>query len=331
MYTEFIEFILQDTDISYKKRKSDGGAIYFHCQNPISIRNGNVDKSMSSAWYSRSGRLVVYNADTINHNSVIPIKMLVSYMGWNKEFKAILNMSVDEVETLYSKNNINRKKAEKSNIIEVAPNKQEYLICKDYIKSRGLDFNDLIVEATVLVTNNEWRRPSIAFRYPNGFNKYRVVTDNKKFRYMSKGKYKELFCASTDLNNKAIVLEGEFDALTIAEYISDYDIYALHNLKAVCESEVFSFYDEILVLLDKDKFDQVRQGVETNIKKLMKWGADLTIRPKLIIKFKGKYNNEVDFNDLHVNKMLSRETVLTGYLSYEFIKNKKGFEECEYY
>ena len=330
-YGKFIEYILQKNNIEYVKRISERGSTYFHCQNPISIRNGNMDKSKSASWYSKSGKLSVYNADTINHDSIIPIHTLVSYMGWNNEFKAITNMSVGDIKTLYSKNNIKVSKVEKSNTVEEKPTKNELSICSDYIKSRGLSFQDDLVDPTVLVTNKEWRRPAIAFRYPNGFNKYRVVTENKKFRYMSKGQYKELFCAYGNFNNKCIITEGEICALSISQYINDYDIYALHNLKAVCKSEVFGFYDEILVLLDKDKFDAVKESVYTNIKKLTKPNSLINIRPKVLVKFRGKYDNDLDFNDLHVNNMLDKETILTGYLSKKHIDGKAGFEDCEYY
>jgi len=327
-YAKFIEYILQKENIDYESRSK-----YFYIQNPISLKNGNSDNNKSAAWYKKSGNLKVFNADTINGKDFISIQELVSYMGWNLDYEKIMKLSIEELKSFYTKNNIKKKKEKPINPpIEVEISESDKKKCLKYMEDRGiLGFDDICYPtSTKIFTKNgsHFIKSGICFKYPNGFKKIRYLTNDKKYRFISfgGGGYREFYTIRKDGNKKLILVEGESCGISVAKHVK-VDVKCMMNLKNIPDTNSLEDYEEILVLIDHDKFYSVCQGLYKNLVKICNIGCNIEIRPKLMIwldaGFKAMWDYRTDFNDLHKRGFLDEETIMTGFLSEKSIEKMK--------
>ena len=113
-----------------------------------------------------------------------------------------------------------------------------------------------------------------------------------KLRYLTStesGEYEELFETQIIGSNKALIQEGEANSVSLIGCNLDYDIYAMNNLNSLPKTNQLMKYDEVIVIIDKDKYNNVKEGLFNNIKKLTKEGCKI----RVIYAFE---DEEEDFN-----------------------------------
>jgi len=325
-----IEYILHDMELGYDHKVG-----YFHCSNPISAKNGKKDRSYSAQWNNKYGGLTVWNGDTINGKTHISFNEVVSYLGYQDKYEEIMGTKHFHINSFYSENKLKRKKVvDKNPPKEVDIDPKHYKLCEEYLQSRGLEvIAGLIEPANVEFVGKfgTFHKPYIAMRYSGGFNKYRYIhSKNKKDRFISFGGngYESFFEMRRDGSDKVFLIEGESEAYSISKYVED-DILSMHNLNTV-PSNITYEYKEVVILIDSGKFNEVSWGLYKKVKPCFP-NARVSIRPKLIIWYDGKYDyegyKEYDFNDLHKEGKLTSDIVETGLLSKDDIDCWKYREE----
>ena len=184
----------------------------------------------------------------------------------------------------------NKPKSKKIPPKEVEQTKLELDKCLKYISDRKLLSSDICKPVTLLMKET-YRCPCIKFTYPNGYSKFRLLEGDLRYLTSTEnGEYEKLFEAKINSTiNKALVIEGEINSLSISQCDLGYNIYAMNNLNSLPKTEQLINYDEVIVIIDKDKFENVKDGLYTNIKKLTK--SDCVV--KVIFAFD---NIEEDFN-----------------------------------
>ena len=326
--TLLIEFILQSLELDYTNRVNSS---FIVTQNPITHHNGSTDQTHSASFNKSTGTLTCFNGDTLDGNKSVSLEKVCSYLGFQDEYKEILNKDIEDINILYRRTNTIKKVDKAKNPPkEVDLTEDELEKCNKYLSDRGVSSILGLCEPVGLEFDGKYGKFKalyIAFRYPNGFSKYRsIYNSNKKTRFLSFGGdgYKELYCVRNNGSVKAWIGEGETEMLSISQYI-DEDVYAMHNLDSIPERCDLSQYDEVTVMIDNDKYDKVAWKLYKEIVKCCHIGAKITIRPKLNIWYSGKWDyqhvdcngkkQDRDFNDLHKEGRLTKDIIETGLLS----------------
>lgn len=174
-------------------------------------------------------------------------------------------------------------------IVESDQYEQEYL--DEYLASRCLTKEQ--IEYKTIVYNGIYRKPSLCFKYPCGFEKYRIAweTDKSK-RFRASGKYESFYEVRVNNTKKCYLVEGELEGLTIAKYVDD-DILCLHSTNSLPSNfNQLKNYEIIHLKIDKDRFLE---------------NKDCFNLPKVIVDYKLEDITK-DYNDYHklgkLNKML---------------------------
>jgi hypothetical protein len=329
--TLLIEFILQQMKLSYKNNKNKP---YIGCQNPVSYVSKNEDREYSATWYKTSGNLRVFNGDTINGKNFIPFKEVCSYLGFKYEYEKIMGEEIEDINVLYRKTNTIKKVVDsKSAPKEIEIDEKNYKECSDYLKNRKIKLVEGLIEPCVLEFEGKYGKfmvNYIAFRYPNGFAKYRVISNvNKKSRFLSFGGagYRDFYKIRNNSSDSVLLIEGEIEGWTCSYYI-DSDIYGLHNLNSLPETDSLKKYKQVICSIDYDKFDKVSWGLYERLVELCDKDAEIIIRPKLLI-WKDEDFLDLDYNDLHKEGKLNKEIIETGLLSKHDIK--KDVERFDFF
>lgn len=178
-----------------------------------------------------------------------------------------------------------------SSITEVDITEDEKKEVEKYIKSRKINLKNNVYPVKLNISGI-FTKLAVCFEYENGFKKYRFLSG--KFRYMSKGSYNDLFKVKTNNNKQALFIEGEIEALSIEKYINNYDIYSIHNCRAIPDCSISKLYDKVIVLVDKDKFEENKDRILLDLKNTTKENCIIEVNYKL------EEKNE-DFNSLLIN------------------------------
>ena len=207
-------------------------------------------------------------------------------------------LSIDEVKRVDSnKFKSSNKKKKKSSIDEIEVSEEEYQKCKEYIEGRKLEIIEGKVEPVKLQFSSGYSIIGVAFRYPdNEFSKFRLLSDS--FRYCSKGRYEDFFIAKdTDDKSVAYVLEGEICSLSFAKVVNN-SVFAMHNCSSISSSGLNQLedYSKIVILVDKDNFSKVAQGLIDQVKNVYP-NKDITC----ISKFDSNLKS-LDFNSYLIEK-----------------------------
>jgi len=339
--TALIEYILCDMNLPYDKKTK-----YFHCSNPITAKTGGLDKSYSAQWDRKTGGIKIWNGDTINSKTYIPLNEIISFLEYQDIHKEITGISNFNSKVFYSENKVNKKKTiNKTPPKEVDITESLYNECINYLRGRNLEIVKNLIEPCAIEFDGKYgkfKAPYIAMRYPNGFAKYRNIrSKSKKDRFISFGAdgYKEFFTVRKNGTKKLKLIEGEFEAVCMSNYTND-DVKAMHNLNTI-PNNIKHYYEEVEVLIDHGKFYEVTEltnGKNIFYNKLQAVfpNANIIIRPKLYIWFNGSWDyngknqREYDFNDFHKHNKLTSNIVETGQLSSSDIYNKKTLNKYEF-
>ena len=333
-YSELIEHTLNKLNREYKRSDT-----YYICQslftkdnNPSAVWYTN-DGTMElfNAPYNNKYRLTlkeVMEAVGLKEDYLMWVckKHNISYIKLNKFKEMSLDFIKDDTEykklkkliyplcseefisydyIIYSKpiNKIvfEKPKAKKteSSIVETSISYEEVKQIEEYAKSRKIQFDKNIYPVKLLISGL-FCKLAICFEYTNGFKKYRMLFG--KFRYMSSGSYNDLFEVKNNNLKQAIYVEGEIEALSIKEYVDDYDIYAIHNCRSVPKTDISKRYDKIIVLVDKDKFEENKFKIFEDLVLTTKENCSIMVKYKLD-------DVEEDFNSLLIKNKLNQEVV----------------------
>ncbi len=198
-----------------------------------------------------------------------------------------------------------KKKRKQSSMVEVEQTKEEYQQCKKYIEGRGLELIDGLVEPCTLRFASGYRQPSIAIRTDYNHTKYRLV-GNDKLRYLSQGRYKKpLFVNETD-SNLCLLVEGEFEGLCVKQVNNKHSIACMHNTNTIGDLTKLEKYDTILVLIDANTYNKVKEGVRKQLEVLNR---------KVVIKPKINGELEKDYNDLLKEKKTKLKQIIEEVLN----------------
>jgi 5S rRNA maturation endonuclease (ribonuclease M5) len=204
----------------------------------------------------------------------------------------------------------------KNTSVKISPPLDSHLKqIEDYMLYRGLEESDICYPVTVHI-NGFMKKAGVCFEYPNGFRKVRYVgykkedgryyDYNKKYKFTASsefGRYEELYAIRFGDSVTAIISEGETEGHMLAKYIPKFDVYTSHNAVAMADkSNVLSKYDRVIVFLDLDRYEEIKDGVKQSILKTAV-NAKVSVLPKfnkeLQEKICKKYDIEnTDFNDL---------------------------------
>lgn len=212
--------------------------------------------------------------------------------------------NVNSVKLTTTKKMQSVKKRTKTNIeIKEIKNGEQFNLGKKYLENRGLTFSERCVILNVEI-NKAFKVVAIGFKYPNGFIKIRFIGNG--IRYMSQGSYEKLFETRVKFTNKAYVVEGEIDSLSILNY-TNCDIFSMHNKSSLPkETPQLEYYDEIEFLVDNDKFEDSKNSILNKIFQLVSKDTIIKIRPKIL------NDNKNDFNSLLQESKLTNKIVETG-------------------
>lgn len=189
-----------------------------------------------------------------------------------------------------------KRKKKKSEITEREPTETELSKIINYLNNRKLNFSLKIIEPTVVITNGKYENLAVAIRYRNGYTKYRLIDSDLRFlSNTNNGEYCEFFIPSYFNNSSiAIVIEGELNCETISQALlinkiyPKYSLYAMNNLNSLPKgSEQIRDYKDVIVIIDYDKYNNVKDGLLNNIKKYTNGNVIIT------------YTNDenIDFNE----------------------------------
>ena len=248
-----------------------------------------------------------------------------------------MNIKHFHIDTFYSSNNIDRKKVtNKEPPVEKDISKKDYDRCKKYLEERKIDIIKGLIEPTIVEFSGKYgkyKKPYIAMRYPNGFTKFRSIDKDcpKSSRFISFGAdgYKEFFNIRENGTDTLFLTEGELEGLSLINY-TDNDIKAMHNLNSIPNTVSLKKYKRIEVLIDYDKFYNVNLELYCKIKKICNSDTEITIRPKLIICFDGKFDTNLDYNEFLKQGTLNTCLVETGRLSEFDIPNKDMVDRFDF-
>ena len=318
-YSELIEIILNKFDKKYKQ--TDKG---YNCQNPFYNDINPSAIFYSDGWLLSLSCNLIDNRNRLHIKEVCLllgcIELYIEFMMYknnipsyklnayreliiqdkkHKEYgKIFYDLGISKSDILgmsYMKpinpNKFihNKPKVKKTPPKEVEQTKEEYDKCIKYMEGRKLPLLDICKPSTLLM-NETFRCPCIKFTYPNGYAKFRLLEG--KLRYLTStesGEYEELFETQIIGSNKALIQEGEANSVSLIGCNLDYDIYAMNNLNSLPKTNQLMKYDEVIVIIDKDKYDNVKEGLFNNMKKLTKEGCKI----RVIYAFE---DEEEDFN-----------------------------------
>lgn len=318
-YSELIEIILNKFDKSYKS--TDKGYV---CQNPFCDDRNPSAIFYLDGWLNSLNCNIIDNRNRLHIKEVCLllgcIDLYIEFMMYknnvpsyklnayreliiqdkkHKEYgKIFYDLGISKSDILGmsymkpinpNKFIYNKPKAKKIPPKELSCNMNELSKCLSYMKNRKIELSKICYPITLLI-NDKYKFPAIKFKYPNGYAKFRLLEG--KLRYLTStenGEYEELFESQIIGSNKAWVQEGEINSISLINCNLDYDIYAMNNLNSLPKTNQLMKYDEVIVVIDKDKYDNVKEGLFNNIKKLTKEGCKI----RVIYAFE---DEEEDFN-----------------------------------
>ena len=178
-----------------------------------------------------------------------------------------------------------------------------------YLKDRKVEQQHNCSIKSIHFKGGAYKTTAVCFEYPSGFKKLRIISDDSNIRYIAHtgdGQYSDLFEAKVSSDNSvALVLEGEIEAMTIAQY-TDKSVYAMHSTISFPTSqnvvEQLSRYDKIIVLIDTDSYDKAKDGVLDSILSLMP-------NKNVVIKKKLDTDKKIDYNDIHRKNLITKEII----------------------
>jgi hypothetical protein len=189
------------------------------------------------------------------------------------------------------------------------------LKCKKYMDSRKLEYSDSVYPIMYKSSRMPYAIPSICIEYPNGFKKLRLLEGSTRYlTHTADGKYGLLYPVRQSGSKRCVLVEGEFEAIVLAKYIED-DVFALHNTNSLPSTVQIQDYDEVVVRIDYDKFNENKRMLEQTLKKTMPL-AKVLVEPKIkLLTSEGK--KQYDYNDLHAKGVLGEfleygESILEG-------------------
>lgn len=236
-------------------------------------------------------RLLLQNIalnEYVNYKELNELKKELSFLYMTQaEILNVSNPKVYEVKKKY----VTKTNRTKSTVLEVDITKEESDKINNYLANRKIPITEVVYPTTISI-NNMFRIPAICFKYPNSFKKYRLI--DSKMRYISAGTYETLYEFRINKTKTAIITEGEIETISL-RMVVDYDLFALHNVNSVMIKNDLNCYDNIIVFLDYDKFEEVKEKVEKDIK------IHYTKNLKILPKFKSN-NKSLDFNSYLINK-----------------------------
>ena len=189
---------------------------------------------------------------------------------------------------------------------KVVESSTEYMDCTkleteavgEYLKKRGLKLSikekrDNVLFKTI-VYNDTYRKPSVCFSYEDGFFKYRLIHEtDKRYRFRSKGRYQNFFIARRNNTKKLYIVEGEIEALSILDFITD-DVFAIHNTNSLPSNlSLLEGYSEIVIKIDADRYEENKKAFS---------------KINCIVDFK-TFEEGKDYNDLLIENKLSKQII----------------------
>ena len=259
-------------------------------------------------WIMQEHNIAIYNLN--NYRSLLVKKALkenYSYKTFNKLKKMFGELYLSEADIL-GVNEVKTtnkekfkvksdKKKKKSSMKEIEC--RNYNKCKDYIESRGLEIIEGKIEPITLKFEKGFEIDGIAFRYPNGeLSKYRLL--NKGLRYVCKGRYDSFYEAQVcDDKSMCWILEGEICSESFSKAVEN-TVYAMHNVNSVNNGglEQLKDYDKVVILVDNDKYNEVKEGLVNKVKAKYP-NKEVVCFPK----FKSN-DKSLDFNSFYMEKGL---------------------------
>jgi len=173
---------------------------------------------------------------------------------------------------------------------------------ESYMKSRLIPTTNISYPVELSI-NGVFNSKAVCILYPNGFKKYRLL-NAKRLKYMSSGSYQCLFDWRVNNTEALLILEGEIEAISLTNVVTC-DISALHNVNSVRNNRDLSNYKQIVVLLDNDKFDEVKDKVRKDLE--IHYDGEIILKPKFI-----SNDKSLDFNSYLIN---NGEKELKNYLT----------------
>lgn len=204
----------------------------------------------------------------------------------------------------------NRKLAKKPQIKESSTeiehsNPNEIISANEYLKKRGFDFGLLEyyqnLDIITIVQNELYRKPCIAFHYGGDFTKCRMIFETEKqYRFRSFGKYEDFFYVRQNNSDTLYVIEGEIEALSVAEILEEGDIVAIHNTNSLPTNlSLFEKYNKIIIKIDKDRYEENKNAFNCKYSN------------KIIVDYKIDDDSGIDYNDLFAEKLLTQDIIKT--------------------
>lgn len=285
----------------------------------ISLDNKTYTTLTLTTWLRGTKVGLKYYIDKVIFDNYINRKTFIDYIEYcknrvmslcspNNRFEKIRKilyknyiLDIDIIGLNVSKTNIKKEikkpKQVKIDTEIVEPNEIEKKYLDKYILQRGLP--KLSIKYKVIVYNGIYRKPSLYFKYPCGFEKYRIAFEKEKTnRFRSSGRYNSLYEVRRNNSKTVYLVEGEIEGITISQYIQD-DILCLHNTNSLPNNlEQLKNYNRIIVKIDKDKFLENKKAF-----------VKLSDICETIIDY--KIDSFKDYNDLHKEKKLTKEIIET--------------------
>ena len=324
---ELIEHILTELDIEYDVREE-----YIHTHSPftddavkscviylndgtMSIFNGCVDNKNRltlKEWCVSLGfgneyveyMLNFYDIPIYKFNKykdIIQKKAIGNYYNYNelKELRQTMRelyLKDSEVLGLSNSKPIINKYNKKSNkkkskIVEKDLTNKDKNAILQYMKKRKLGVSESCYP-TIVNINDLFDIKAICFKYPNGFKKFRLLSNG--LRYLSLGNYETLYEVRVNKTKTLIICEGEIEAHSL-ESVAKCDLMALHNVNSVKIQNDFSSYINVIVLLDNDKYEEVKERVLKDIKSFI--DCNIKILPKF-----NSSNKALDLNSFLIKE-----------------------------
>ena len=182
-----------------------------------------------------------------------------------------------------------------------------------YCEKRKISFQSNVIPVLIRYENGSSDN-GICFNYPNGFKKIRFISEDSPRRYMAlsdEGDYQYFFEARVCKSKNCFIVEGEIEALTITNIITD-DVYAMHNVNSLPEHlSQLKGYDKIYLRVDFDKFESVK---ESFYRLVHEFGDKVEIMPKIIC-----YDKKIDYNYLYNINKLNKEMIYKPQIFNEVI------------
>ena len=185
---------------------------------------------------------------------------------WKEEFisiKEILSIEYLKRNATISKT-YKKKKVKKTYLELVDMTDSELYIAMEYLLKRKLKRVDNVTYPATVSINNIYRKPCIASQYPCGALKLRLITDNKKMRFLSIGRARSLFESRTNYKDILIITEGELNANILSQIELPFDVKAMSNCNTMRINNSLDSYTKIIIMVDLEELENNKKKLEQN-------------------------------------------------------------------